>query len=219
MGHRTWLRLLAAGSLALLALATPVAAGAQATGASAVLRDAAGRVVGTALLTQTATGVRITISGQGLPPGEHGFHIHAVGLCEPPEFTSAGAHFNAENRQHGLNNPQGPHAGDLPNLVVAPNGTAAYATTTPRVTLAAGPTSLFDADGSSLVIHTDRDDQVTDPTGNSGGRIACGVIVRGAAALPATGAATGPGLPAAALGAGVAGALLVAMGRLCRRPR
>jgi Cu-Zn family superoxide dismutase len=108
----------------------------------------------------------------------HGIHFHAVGRCDPPDFMSAGDHFNPTNRQHGQRNPQGPHAGDLPNLTVEANGTATYQATNALVTLGPGANSLLDADGSALVIHADPDDDVTDPAGNSGGRIACAVIAR-----------------------------------------
>ena len=197
---------------AAVALAAPSTVLAQATGSSAVLMNASGQTVGTAQLSETAAGVRVAVSAQGLPAGVHGIHIHAVGTCTPPDFASAGGHFNPTAAQHGLRNPAGAHAGDLPNMTVAANGTASYATSTARVTLGAGAASLFDADGSALVIHADPDDEVTDPTGNSGGRIACGVIVRGAAALPATGGA-GPaavGLAGAACAAaGAVGAVLM----------
>jgi Cu-Zn family superoxide dismutase len=177
------------------------------TGATAVLRDATGRTVGTASFTEAAGGVRLALQVSGLAPGGHGIHVHAVGQCDPEAFASAGAHFNPEGRQHGLSNPAGPHAGDLPALMVGANGQASYVATDPRVTLGPGPDSLFDADGSALVIHANDDDQMTDPTGNSGDRIVCGVVVRGAARLPATGSAPGSGaLPLAALGALLAGA-------------
>ena len=184
--------------------------------ASAVIRGADGQQIGTASLTETAAGVRLALQLRGLPPGEHGIHVHAVATCEGPAFTSAGGHFNPTSSQHGLRNPAGAHAGDLPELVVAANGTATYATTTNRLTLSAGPLSLFDADGSSIVIHADPDDHMTDPTGNSGARIACGAIVAGAAALPATGG--GPAVPVGALGAG-AFAALASVGLVLRRWR
>jgi len=196
---------------------------AQTTGAAgggtAVLRDASGRTVGTAVFTETSAGMRITFSGTGLPAGPHGIHVHAVGQCEGPEFTSAGGHFNPANRQHGTRNPQGPHAGDLPNLMAAANGAASYSATNAMMSLGAGPNSLFDADGSSLVIHASADDEVTDPTGNSGGRLACGTIIRGASALPATGGAGALALGGPAIGAGALamGVGLLLAGRRVRR--
>jgi Cu-Zn family superoxide dismutase len=144
--------------------------------AAAELRDSQGQVVGIAVFTQDETAVRLVVEVRNLPPGFHGIHIHAVGLCDPPDFTSAGPHFNPLNRQHGLENPEGPHAGDLPNLLVAADGTATFQAITDRVTLTPGPTSLFDEDGSALVIHAGSDDQKTDPSGESGARLACGVI-------------------------------------------
>ena len=213
---------------ALALLAAPPAAEAQGvavSAASAVLRDAAGRTVGSAVFTQQATGVRIAVQAQGLPPGQHGIHIHAVGRCDPPDFMTAGGHFNPASRQHGLQNPAGPHAGDLPNLTVAANGSASFSATDAMLTLGPGANSLFGPDGTALVIHADVDDERTDPAGNSGARIACGTIVRGAAALPATG-----GGPAGLLGGRVmllpavgaaAGAAVAAAGarRLARRAR
>lgn len=151
--------------------------------AAAPLRDAEGKVMGMALFVQEAQGVRISVTVKGLSPGEHGIHIHAVGKCEPPDFLSAGPHFNPTNRKHGLNNPEGPHAGDLPNLVVGEDGSAVYEYVTDRVTLTPGELSLFDEDGSALIIHAGPDDQITDPAGNSGARVLCGVItpMKGAA--------------------------------------
>jgi len=144
--------------------------------AAAPLRNAEGQVLGMAIFTQEPQGVRISVTVKGLSPGEHGIHIHAVGKCEPPDFLSAGPHFNPTNKKHGLNNPEGPHAGDLPNLVVGEDGSAVYEYVTDRVTLAPGELSLFDEDGSSLIIHADPDDHITDPAGNSGARVLCGVI-------------------------------------------
>jgi Cu-Zn family superoxide dismutase len=146
--------------------------------ATAELRNASGQVAGTATFTQTDGGVLIVVEAKGLPPGPKGVHIHEVGKCEPPQFTSAGGHFNPGKKQHGSMNPQGPHAGDLPNMTVAQDGTGRMETTTDRVTLNAGGTSLFDADGSALVVHAGPDDFRTDPTGNSGGRSLCGVVTK-----------------------------------------
>ncbi len=144
--------------------------------ATADLKNARGEAVGTASLWEDANGVRIITQVRGIPPGKHGFHLHAVGKCDPPEFTTASAHFNPGRKRHGLKSAQGPHAGDLPNLEVAADGSGKLEYVTKLVTLGSGPASLFDADGTALVIHANPDDDVTDPTGNSGGRIACGTL-------------------------------------------
>jgi superoxide dismutase, Cu-Zn family len=147
--------------------------------AQAVLKDRDGLQVAAATFTEGSAGVRIQVTASGLRPGAKGVHIHTVGKCEPPEFTSAGAHFNPIGKKHGRQNPEGAHAGDLPNLVVSDTGSASFDVTTKAVTLQSGlPTSLFGPTGASLVIHAQQDDEKTDPTGNSGGRIACGVITR-----------------------------------------
>ncbi|MBI3637097.1 MAG: superoxide dismutase family protein [Candidatus Rokubacteria bacterium] len=146
--------------------------------ATAEMKNANGQTVGTATFTEVSGGVRVVLEARDLPPGEKGVHIHAVGKCDPPQFTTAGGHFNPAGKQHGTLNPQGPHAGDLPNIVIGANGTGRLETFTDRVALSAGANSLFDADGSALVIHASPDDFKTDPTGNSGGRIACGLIVK-----------------------------------------
>jgi Cu-Zn family superoxide dismutase len=145
----------------------------------AVLRDKAGQQVGLATLTEQAEGVQIGLSAKGLPPGPKGLHVHGAGKCDPPDFASAGAHFNPTEKKHGRLNPEGSHAGDLPNLVVSADGTASIDAITGAVTLRPGlPGSLFGEGGTSLVIHAQADDEKTDPTGNSGARIACGVITR-----------------------------------------
>ena len=146
--------------------------------AEAALKDKEGKDVGRATLIETSDGVRIAVTGYRLPPGAHGLHIHAVGRCDPPQFTSAGAHFNPAGKQHGTQNPAGPHNGDLPNLEVAPSGEGGIDATTKLVTLGPGATSLLGPGGTSLVIHVAADDYKTDPSGNSGDRIACGVITK-----------------------------------------
>ena len=148
------------------------------TTATADVRTAAGQSLGTAQLTQVGGVVRIVLDARGLPPGLHAVHIHAVGKCDPPDFNIAGSHFNPTNKQHGALNPQGSHAGDLPNLNVGPDGSGRLETATEQITLGTGPNSVWDADGSSLVIHAAPDDFKTDPTGNAGARLACGVITK-----------------------------------------
>jgi superoxide dismutase, Cu-Zn family len=146
--------------------------------ARAELSNAGGHTVGNATFTQVGDAVRVVLEAQGLPPGTKGVHIHAIGKCDPPDFTTAGSHFNPQGKQHGALNPQGPHAGDLPNITIGADGKGRLESTTQLVTLLSGPHSVFDADGSALVVHAAPDDFRTDPTGNSGARIACGVIVK-----------------------------------------
>ncbi len=146
--------------------------------AGAALKDKDGKDVGAVTLIQTGDGVRVAVTGYRLPPGPHGLHIHSAGECQPPDFASAGAHFNPTGKQHGRLNPAGPHAGDLPNLVVGPSGEGGIDITTKAVALGPGPTSLLGDKGTSIVIHAAADDEKTDPIGNSGARIACGVITK-----------------------------------------
>ena len=147
-------------------------------GPSMPLIGASGQTIGTVRAWQTAGGVTFRIDGTGLPHGIHGIHVHAVGRCDAPDFASAGSHWNPSNRKHGTNNPAGPHAGDLPNVEVAANGVLGTTVTLPNASLTA-PTNagtLLDADGAALVLHASPDDMMTDPSGNSGARIACAVI-------------------------------------------
>ncbi len=123
--------------------------------------------------------MRVVAQVRNLPPGTHGIHVHEAGRCDPPDFMSAGGHFNPTSRQHGLRNPNGPHAGDLPNLEVGADGTGRLDALARDLSLSSGTGNLLDTDGSALVVHAAADDEMTDPTGNSGGRIACGVIRRG----------------------------------------
>lgn len=148
------------------------------TAAIVELRNASGASVGTANLTQVGGVVRIVLDAKGLTPGLHAVHIHAVGKCDPPDFTSAGPHFNPTGKQHGALNPQGSHAGDLPNLNVGSDGNGRLETATEQLSLGTGAASLWDADGSALVVHAAPDDFKTDPTGNSGARVACGVVMK-----------------------------------------
>jgi Cu-Zn family superoxide dismutase len=150
--------------------------------ANAELKMADGKDVGTATLTQTRSGVRVQLALKGLPPGEHAFHVHSVGKCEPPAFTSAGPHFNPENKKHGKLNKEGHHAGDMDNIRVPANGNLTLTVVDKDITLEKGkPNSVFPDGGTALVIHANKDDYMTDPTGNAGDRIACGVISEGAA--------------------------------------
>ena len=147
--------------------------------ASAIMYDINGAPVGTAELWQDPNGlVNVDIASLALPAGTHGIHFHEVAKCEggATAFSTAGAHYNPLGKQHGLNNPSGPHAGDAPNIVIPASGVGKVAFTTDRVTLTPGTLSLFDADGSSIVVHANADDQVSQPSGNSGPRIACGVV-------------------------------------------
>lgn len=159
--------------LALLLCAGAVYAQAPAT---ATLKDAQGVTIGTASLRDIPSGVLLKVDLAGVAPGVHGLHIHTVGKCEAPMFASAGGHFAPGGTKHGLLSPMGPHAGDLPNVYVGADGKLSLEVLVRGVTLAAGPVSLLDFDGSAVVLHATADDYLTDPAGNAGGRIACGVI-------------------------------------------
>lgn len=161
--------------------AVPSSSGAE-LGASAELTDTEGSVIGNVNFTEPTSDneqfvtIQIGLSPDaGLEPGEYGFHVHQVGQCSPT-FDAAGDHFNPEGVQHGLLNPDGPHAGDLPNVVIAEDGTTTYVVNTRLITLGEGELSVFDDNGSAVMLHAQADDYLTDPSGTSGDRIACGVI-------------------------------------------
>ncbi|MGA8013682.1 MAG: superoxide dismutase family protein [Candidatus Acidiferrales bacterium] len=146
--------------------------------AHANIMNAQGMQIGTAKLKAVKDGVQISVKVTGLSAGDHGIHIHTVGKCEGPAFTTAGGHFNPTSAHHGMNNTMDPHphAGDLPNLKVAANGKGSATVVAKGVTLGDGANSLFHDGGTSLVIHAKADDLMSDPSGNSGDRVACGVI-------------------------------------------
>jgi len=161
-------------------LATSLALPAAAQSAKAALKDKSGKSVGAAELSQTPAGVLLKLSLKGVPAGEHAFHIHAVGKCEPP-FESAGPHFNPGNKHHGILAGEG-HAGDMPNLHIPASGELQVEVVNAPISLEKGkPNSVFDAGGAAVVLHGGKDDYKSDPAGNAGDRIACGVITEGAA--------------------------------------
>jgi len=159
-----------AGSASAMATA---AAGAT---VAADVRNAIGQSKARATATQTGDSIRVRLEASGMPRGSYGAHIHMTGRCDAPEFTTAGGHWNPTGQQHGKNNPRGMHKGDLPNLLIGTDGRGSVEMTIPGAALLGEAMPMLDADGASLVIHAQADDYRTDPSGNSGGRIACGVF-------------------------------------------
>lgn len=144
--------------------------------ATAALVDAAGKPAGTATVTETTDGLRLDVLVKGVTAGAHGLHVHAVGKCEAPDFASAGGHWNPTGHQHGHKNPKGPHGGDAPNLIANAQGSGSLRTWLGTALIATGATPLLDADGAAVILHADTDDEMTDPSGNSGKRVLCGIL-------------------------------------------
>jgi Cu-Zn family superoxide dismutase len=171
MAHRSVLLI---SALVLAFAASPALAAGT---ASAALKDKDGKEVGQVALTRTQDGVLMNVTLTGIAPGEHAFHVHTTGECEPPDFKSAGPHFNPDHTQHGMMNLEGPHSGDMPNLHVPDSGKLQVEILNTLVSLD-GDAGLLDNDGSALIVHAGADDYKTDPAGNAGDRIACGVVTR-----------------------------------------
>lgn len=163
-------------SALLAAGCTPTMSGGTKAAAVADLVDASGKPSGTATVTESTDGLWLDVSVSGVAAGAHGLHVHAAGKCDAPDFASAGGHWNPTAHQHGHKNPQGPHAGDAPNLVANAKGAGRLKTWLGAGLVATGATPLLDGDGATVVLHADADDEMTDPSGKSGKRILCGVL-------------------------------------------
>jgi Cu-Zn family superoxide dismutase len=180
MNSKLAVRALIAAAVLVLCVATALAQARPVKNKTVELRDAKGNSVGTATIVAKGQGVEVKLNLKDLPPGEHAVHFHQNAKCDPPDFKSAGGHFNPTGRQHGFDNPSGHHAGDMPNFTVKPNGTVKTTVKDADVVLGNGSesNSLFVNGGTSIMIHAKADDMKTDPSGNSGDRIACGAIAQ-----------------------------------------
>lgn len=161
-----------------LALTACISPSTDAGRPSYTLADRNGRAVGSAQIEERRGAVRVDVIARGMAPGTYGMHVHMVGRCDAPDFTTAGAHWNPTGQQHGRDNPAGAHSGDLPNLSVGANGQGSVGFTIADASLTGGARPMADADGASLMIHAQADDYRTDPSGNSGARIACAVVAQ-----------------------------------------
>lgn len=169
--------LAATSALAFVSVLTLAGAQGDRKTATAQVKDAQDKLVATAKFKQVKDGVQLSVKATGLPPGVHAIHVHNVGKCEAPGFTTAGPHFNPANKKHGMMNPEGHHAGDMPNLTINANGKGTFNAVIKEITLAGdGANSLFHAGGTALVIHEKEDDMKSDPAGNAGNRLACGLV-------------------------------------------
>jgi Cu-Zn family superoxide dismutase len=167
-------------SIAIICSAIMLTGGLAATQTSTKvgLKSAKGESVGMATISAKGTGVEIALDVKGLPPGEHALHFHETPKCEGPDFKSAGGHFNPTTKKHGMKNPEGPHAGDMDNFTVTAAGTAKATVTGANASLGTGPNSLLANGGTALMVHAAADDMKSDPDGNAGERIACGVVAK-----------------------------------------
>lgn len=165
----------------ILASAACATSGSHSTAPTAKAKLAAGDGAprGTALVTEAADGLHVLVKAEGLTPGIHAVHIHTTGTCTGPDFTSAGGHWNPTHHQHGKDNPAGMHMGDMPNMQAGSDGNGQIEYVIAGGTISGGSTPLLDADGAAVVIHAQADDNKSDPAGNAGGRIACGVLSAG----------------------------------------